>query len=276
MPVIRLQGSTHTVGVGGPEVVLMGVINRSPESANRDVYAPSAEAAVEMAGRYAQLGVRVIDVGGQSTNYANTDIGPAEEVRRLLPTVEALVAAGHVVSVDTWKAEVANAAITAGAALVNDTGGLQDPAMVEVLAAADVPAVLMYLEAGTPNEAGEYDTGLGKSRRIQAAFQARLAELAAAGLSKVIVDPGIAISYQTDYIAYTRVQFEVAAHLDRLADLGAPVLYAVPRKADLYRNVALAALALQSGADMLRIHDVAEIADVARLMGRLGEGRVPV
>lgn len=276
MPVIRLQGSAHTVEVGGPEVVLMGVINRSPESANRDVYAPSAEAAVEMAERYAQLGVQVIDVGGQSTNYANADIGPAEEVRRLLPTVEALVAAGHVVSVDTWKAEVANAAITAGAALVNDTGGLQDPAMVEVLAAAGVPAVLMYLEAGTPNEAGEYDTGLGKSRRIQAAFHARLAELAAAGLTEVIVDPGIAISYQTDYIAYTRVQFEVAAHLDRLAGLGAPVLYAVPRKDDLYRNVALAALAVQSGADMLRIHDVAEIADVARLMGRLGEGRVPV
>lgn len=275
MAVIHLGRGPHTVEVGGPEVVLMGVINRSPESAIRDVYAPSKEAAVDMAGRYAELGVRVIDVGGQSTNYANADIGAGEELRRLLPTVEALVAAGHVVSVDTWKAEVAAAAIEAGAALVNDTGGLKDPAMVEVLAAADVPAVLMYLEAATPNEAGDYDTSVGKSRAIRAAIAARHGELAAAGVSQVIIDPGIAISYRTDYTAYTRVQFEVAAHLDRLAELDAPVLYAVPRKDDLYRNVALAALAMHSGADMLRIHDVEEIADVARLMGRLGGEMAP-
>ena len=87
--------------VGAPGIVLMGVINRSPESANLDVYAPSPEAAVDLGAQYVEHGVRVIDVGGQSTNYDNPDIGIDEELRRLVPTVEALVEAGHVVSVDT-------------------------------------------------------------------------------------------------------------------------------------------------------------------------------
>ncbi len=261
--------------VGAPGIVLMGVINRSPESANLDVYAPSPEAAVDLGAQYVEHGVRVIDVGGQSTNYDNPDIGIDEELRRLVPTVEALVEAGHVVSVDTWKPEVAKQVLGAGAALINDTGGLRDPAMVEVVAAAGAPAVLMYLEADTPNRARDYDTGPDKSVRIRATIERRMRELADAGVTQLIIDPGIAISYQTDYAAYTRVQFEVAENLDRLAALPAPVLYAVPRKDDRYRNIVLAALAMHSGAHMLRIHDVAEIADIARLMGRLPDQGVP-
>ena len=249
--------------------MLMGVINRSPESANRDVYAATPEAAVELASQYAGHGVEVIDVGGQSTNYDNPDIGVAEEIRRLVPTVEALVAEGHLVSVDTWKAEVASAVLDAGTVLINDTGGLKDDAMIDVVADRGTPAVLMYLEAGGPNDAGDYDATDGKSLRISRAIESRRALLADRGVTKLIVDPGIAISYQTNYDAYTKVQFEVAANLDRLSAIGAPVLYAVPRKDDRHRNVALAALAMRAGADMLRVHDVAEIADVARLMGRL-------
>jgi dihydropteroate synthase len=247
----------------------MGVINRSPESKNRDVYADTAVRALEMAERYRELGVAVIDLGGQSTNYENPDIGVAEEVRRLIPTVELLAQDGFVVSVDTWKPAVAVQAAAAGAALINDTGGLKDPDMVAAVAEAGIPAVLMYLEADLPNDARGYDTDEGKTARIRSWMQEQIAALARRGVPQVIVDPGIAISYRTDYDAYTRVQFEVAANLNRLGDLGAPVLYAVPRKDDRYRNVALAALAMHNGADMLRIHDVSEIADIADLMGRL-------
>jgi dihydropteroate synthase len=244
-PVVELHSRNASVVVGGPDVVLMGVINRSPESANKDVYADSPEAAVQMAAAYAHHGVTVIDVGGQSTNYENPDIGVAEELRRLVPTVEALAAAGHVVSVDTWKPEVVEQVVAAGAGLINDTGGLKDPRMVEQVAAAGIPAVLMYLEADGPNAAGDYDTAAGKSARIAGAIGARRDELVAAGIREVIVDPGVAISYRS---------------------------YAVPRKEGRHRNVALAALAMHTGADMLRIHDVEMIADVARLMGRLSEG----
>ena len=267
--VVVLSGRGRSVDVGAHDVVLMGVINRSPESKNRDAYASSPEQALEMAERYVDLGVRVVDLGGQSTNYENPDIGVDEELRRLVPTVELLADNGLVVSVDTWKPQVATRAAAAGAALINDTSGLTNPEMIEAVAAAAIPAVLMYIEAPVPNDAEGYDVAHGKSARIHGWFDRRLQDLATRGVTDVIVDPGIAISYRADYDAYTRVQFEVAANLDRLAELPAPVLYAVPRKDDRYRNIVLAALAIHNGADMVRIHDIAEIADIADLMGRL-------
>lgn len=258
-----------TVVVGGEAVTLMGVINRSPESANKDVYAASPDEALALAERFAAAGVAVIDLGGQSTNYENPDIGVDLELERLIPTVEALVAAGHVVSIDTWKPEVAARCIEAGAGLVNDTGGLQDEAMVEVVAAAGIPAVLMHLEGAQPLEVGAYESNAGKPARIAAWMRDRIELLSSRGVSDVIVDPGVAISYRTDYDDYSRAQFEVAEHLGELVDIGRPVLYAVPRKEARYRNVSLAALAMAGGAAMLRIHDVEAIADVAWLMRRL-------
>lgn len=263
-----LTGNSVTVDRGGP-VTLMGVINRSPESANKDVYAAGAGEAVAMADRYRAAGVSVIDVGGQSSNFANPEIDVLEELDRVLPTVRALAEADHVVSVDTWKPEVAERCLEAGAALVNDTGGLQDPRMVEVVAAAGIPAVLMHIEAARPLEVGAYESRAGKPERIADWVTRRIDELAVAGVHHLIVDPGVAISYRTDYDEYSMAQFEVAEHLGALAGLGRPVLYAVPRKEARYRNVALAALAMAGGAAMLRIHDVAAIADVAWLMRRL-------
>lgn len=266
---VDLRNGDRSVTVGASDVVLMGVINRSPESANRDVFADSPQAAVEMAGRYRAAGVGVIDVGGQSTNFENPDIGVDEELRRLIPTVEALAAAGHIVSVDTWKAEVVAAVAEAGAALINETAGLNDPQVVDAVAASGLPTVLMYLEGDNPNDAAGYDSRNAKNEQIADRLGRRLATLSEAGVREVIVDPGIAISYRTDYTAYSMVQFDVARNLGVLSDLGRPVLYAVPRKEDRHRNVALAALAMHAGADMLRIHDVEMIADVAKLMGRL-------
>jgi dihydropteroate synthase len=258
-----------TVTVGGRQVTLMGVINRSPESSNRDVYAASPHDALVLANRFAEAGVTVIDLGGQSTNYENPEIGIELELERLLPTVRVLAAAGHIVSVDTWKPEVAERCIEEGAALINDTGGLQDDRMVDVVAAAGVPCVLMHLEGEQPLEVGAYESRAGKPARIAAWMRDRLAELESGAVSQVIIDPGVAISYRTDYDAYSKAQFEVAERLDELVAVGRPVLYAVPRKEARYRNVSLAALAMAAGAAMLRIHDVDEIADVAWLMRRL-------
>lgn len=247
----------------------MAVVNRSPESANKDVFAETPQSAVRMAEAFARDGVQVIDVGGQSTNYENPHIAAEEELDRLIPTVEALAAEGHVVSVDTFRVDVAEAAIEAGAALINDTSGLQDPSMVRLVAERGIPAVLMHLEGAQPLEVGTYDDDAGKPHRIAGTLGSRMAELAAAGVGALIVDPGTGISYRSDYDRFSQSQFEIAEHLGPLAALGAPVMYAVPRKADRHRNVALAALAMAAGASMLRIHDVAMISDVAWLMRRL-------
>ena len=260
-------GSAVEVGAGG--VTLMGVINRSPESANKDVYADSADAALRLAERFATYRVKVIDVGGQSTNYENRRIAVEEELDRVVPTVDSLVEAGFVVSVDTFRAKVAAEAIAVGAALINDTGGLTNTEMVAALVSTGVPAVLMHLEADQPLDVGAYDDAIGKSVRIAAQLGARMTDLREAGVSRLIVDAGTGISYRSSYDRYSRSQFEIAEHLSPLSDLGAPVMYAVPRKADRHRNVALAALAMASGASMLRIHDVAMISDVAWLMRRL-------
>lgn len=267
--ILKNPAGGDPVEVGGGAVTLMGVINRSPESANKDVYADSPDAAIDLAARYAAAGVRVIDIGGQSTNYDNPQIAVDEELTRLIPTVAALADAGHVVSVDTFRASVAQAAIHAGAALLNDTAGLTDPDMVQVASATAVPVVLMHLEGDNPLDVGAYDAEAGKPQRVAAALADRLSDLAGFGVADVIVDPGTGISYRSDYDKYSQAQFEIAEHLSHLVAIGAPVLYAVPRKSDRHRNVALAALAMAGGAAMLRIHDVEMIADVAWLMRRL-------
>jgi dihydropteroate synthase len=127
----------------------------------------------------------------------------------------------------------------------------------------------MHIEAARPLEVAAYESRAGKPDRIAAWMTRRIEELAAAGIEDLIVDPGVAISYRTDYDEYSKAQFEVAEHLGALTATGRPVLYAVPRKEARYRNVALAALAMAGGAAMLRIHDVAAISDVAWLMRRL-------
>jgi dihydropteroate synthase len=247
----------------------MGVINRSPESANKDVYADSPQAAVSIALRFRESGVEVIDVGGQSTNFENPRIAEDVELDRLIPTVAALAEAGFVVSADTFRPAVAQAAVDAGAAFINDTAGLSDAEMIGVVAEVQVPVILMHLEGDQPLNVEGYDDAIGKPERIASSLAARMAELEQLGIGDVIVDPGTGISYRTDYDRFSQSQFEIAERLGPLTALNAPVLYAVPRKKDRYRNVALAVLAMASGAAMLRIHDVEMISDVAWLMRRL-------
>lgn len=269
--VITLTSSAggESVSVGTGDITLMGVINRSPESANKDVFADSPEAALRLAERFTEYGVQVIDIGGQSTNYENPRITEEEELERVIPTVMALAQAGFIVSVDTFRPLVGAEAIAVGASLLNDTAGLVDPAMVRTAADSDAPAVLMHLEGDDPLEVGTYDDANGKPDRIATTLAQRIAELAEAGVTQVIVDPGTGISYRSDYDRHSQAQFEIAEDLAPLIDLGAPVMYAVPRKADRYRNVALATLAMAAGAAMLRIHDIEMISDVAWLMRRL-------
>ena len=260
-------GDAVTVGAGG--VTLMGVVNRSPESNSTDVYASSPVEAMAIARRYRASGVEVIDVGGQSTNFRNPRISAGEELDRLIPTIEALAGEGLVVSADTFRPEVASEALDAGAALVNDTSGLHDPAMIDVVSASRTPAVLMYLDGEHPLAVAAYDDSSGRAERVAGRLGARLDELAGAGVDSVIVDPGSAINYRIPDDRLARSQFEIAERLGSLAALPAPVLYAVSRWERRHWNVALAALAIAAGAAMLRIHDVEWVAEVSWLMGRL-------
>lgn len=255
---LRLGDVTH----------VMGVINLSPDSKNTHTVASTLDEALLMADRYREWGAGLIDLGGQSSHPDNPTIPDVDEIGRVVPVIEALVAEGHLVAIDTWKPGVAREAVAAGAVIVNDTGGLADHEMREVVASSGVATIAVYIEAENPHAVGQISMEEDKPSHMAARLGALLSELAAAGIDNVIVDPGIAINYRGDYEAYTRLQLRVIAETEKLHRLGRPVLIPIPRKRDFHRVAAYVALALEHRADIIRVHDVAAACDLARLFGR--------
>lgn len=247
----------------------MGVVNLSPESKYPATVAADASEALRIADGHRQDGASVIDVGAQSSHFDNVELGAAEELDRLAAPLERLVGDGHIVSVDTWKPEVARGAIELGAVIVNDTGGLQNRDMVEVVAASNVAAVVMYLEASSPLAVGPIDLSHSIVGTMAKDLGSRLEDLRARGITDIVVDPGIGIAYRADRSKYTEHQIDVLRRLRHLSELGHPVLIPVPRKPEVARTLALATLAFEYGADILRVHDVGAVAEIGRMMGRL-------
>ena len=252
----------------GQVTYVMGVINVSPESRNTHTVANSVDVALLMADRYRQWGGTLIDLGGQSSHLDAPTIAAIDEISRVVPVIEALVAEDHLVAIDTWKADVADAALTAGAVIVNDTGGLADETMRDLVAKTGAAAIAVYVEGDNPHAVDEIEIRPDKAARTSQTFQALLEDLGQSGIDNVILDPGIALSYRGDYKAYTKMQLEVISDSDHLKRLGKPVLIPIPRKRDGHRVAAYISLALEHRADIIRVHDVAMACDLARLFGR--------
>lgn len=254
----------------GDITYVMGVINVSPDSKNLHTVAHSVDEALLMADRYRSWGATLIDLGGQSSHYDNPTIRAADEISRVVPVIEALAAEDHLVAIDTWKPDVAEAAIRAGAVIVNDTGGLKDPDMRDVVSAAGVAAIAVHIEGANPHDVGSVEIRADKASHTAGGLETLLADLADVGIDNVIVDPGIALNYRGDYESYTRMQLQVIAESDHLQKLGKPVLIPIPRKRDGHRVAAYIALAVEHRADIIRVHDVAMACDLVRLFGRGG------
>ncbi|MEX1037378.1 MAG: dihydropteroate synthase [Acidimicrobiia bacterium] len=263
----ELQLGTTSLPLGDTTYV-MGVINVSPDSKNVHTVATTVDDALLMADRYRTWGGTIIDLGGQSSHYDNPTIAAADEVSRVVPIIEALVSEDHIVAIDTWKPEVAAAALDAGALIVNDTGGLKDPDMQKVVVRYEAAAVAVYVEGSNPHDVDSVEIREDKASSTAGVFSKLLGELEQAGITNVILDPGIALNYRGDYEAYTRMQLEVIASSAELHALGKPVLIPIPRKRNFHRVVAYIALALEHRADIIRVHDVAVACDLAKLFGR--------
>jgi dihydropteroate synthase len=270
---LHLERATLRFGAGITHV--MAVVNLSPESRVRASVVDSPEAALQRAREARDLGVSIIDLGAQSSHFENVALDPEEELRRLLPALELLVADGFVVSVDTWKPEVARRAVDAGTAIVNDTGGLRDPAMLELVAGAKVAAVVMHIEGKNPLEVGERAFDADRPSAVAESLRTRVEGLAALGVRDVILDPGLSINYRSDYEAYGRLQLDTIRALHEL-QVGGPVLIPVPRKQEDHRMLAYLTLSIEHGADLLRVHDFAAACDLVPYLGRrLGTADAP-
>ena len=154
----------------GEITYVMGVINVSPDSKNVHTIARSVDEALLMADRYRSWGATMIDVGGQSSHFDNPTIEATDEIARVVPIIEALVAEGHLVAIDTWKPDVAGAAVGAGAVIINDTGGLADPEMRQTVAEAGVAAVAVYVEGDNPHDVGRIEIREDKADRTADVF----------------------------------------------------------------------------------------------------------
>lgn len=264
---LEYRFDTGSLRFDGSSTHVMAVVNVSPESKNVDTFSSSPAETLELAGRYRDSGATIIDLGAQSSHFDNPELEPATEIARLRPHLESLVEAGFLVSIDTWKPEVASVAIGAGAAIVNDTGGSRHE-MVATVAGHPVALVAMYLEGENPLLVGEIDHGEDMVTVAGQRLADQLAALRMAGVRHPIVDPGIGISYRSDYDDYTRRQLGVVRGIPWLRSLGAPVLIPVPRKTEFARVAAFIALSLEYGADIIRVHDVDAACDLVRLFGR--------
>jgi dihydropteroate synthase len=243
---------------------VMGILNVTPDSFHDGGEFETVEDAVARAEEMVAAGADIVDVGGESTRPGAEPVPAEEELERILPVVEATTELDALVSVDTRKAAVARAALEAGADVLNDVSGLADPEMRLVAAEYDVPVVVMHsIEAPVdPETEVEYDDVVQDT--IDALVErVLLAEQAGLDRSRIIVDPGLGFGKSR------RESFELLGRLGEFRALGCPVLVGHSHKSmfDLVgygdgergeATVAATALAAEYGADIVRVHDVAE------------------
>jgi dihydropteroate synthase len=258
----------------GERTLAVGILNVTPDSFSDGGRLGGVEAAVARGLALFEEGADWVDVGGESTRPGAARVPAAEEIGRTAPVVEALRRRGAgPLSIDTTKAEVARAALDAGADVVNDVSGLAfDPAMAALVAARGVPVVLMHLRGGfdSMHRAPAYRDVMGEIVRELAAALAR-AEAAGIARERTIVDPGLGFSKEAAH------SLEALRRLGELATLDRPVLVGPSRKSFIGRVLgtgvddrlmgtaaAVAASALL-GAHLVRVHDVREMAQVLRV-----------
>ncbi len=211
--------------------VVMGILNVTPDSFSDGGRWADSQAAVAAGLKMVRDGADLVDVGGESTRPGAARPPLEEELRRVIPVVEGLARAGVAVSVDTMRAEVAQAAIAAGAEVINDvSGGLADPAMASVVAASPVTYVAMHWRAHSEQmvDFADYEPE-GVVRTVAAELGARTTALLEAGLApdRLVLDPGLGFAKRAEH------NWEVLAGLDHLSQLGFPLLFGASRKSFL-------------------------------------------
>ncbi len=257
-------------GVGslalGPDPALMGVLNVTPDSFSDGGEFLDPDKAIAQAASLLDEGAQIVDVGGESTRPGSDPVSPEEELLRVVPVVRGILAARPktAVSIDTYRASTAEAALDAGARMVNDVTALGDPKMAGLVAERGCPVVLMHMrgEPKSMQQAPVYEDVVREVRDFLA-YRAERAVQAGVGEGSIILDPGIGFGKTIEH------NLTLLNRLDALVELGFPVLVGASRKSFLgkisgsdtpkeriFGTVAANVLAYERGATLFRVHDV--------------------
>lgn len=253
---------------------VMGIVNVTPDSFSDGGAHDTLEAAVAHGLRLAAEGADVLDIGGESTRPGADAVPVEEELRRTIPVIERLLRGTTLpVGIDTSKPEVMRAAVAAGAGLINDVRALRAEGALDAAAALGVPVVLMHMvgEPGSMQDAPAYDDVVGDVHRFLAE-RIFAAEMAGIPKKRIVVDPGFGFGKTRHH------NLALLAQLQRFTELGVPVLAGLSRKrtigeltghdrADqrIHGSVAAAMIAVQRGAMLVRVHDVAATVDALKV-----------
>ena len=266
----------------GDRTLLMGVVNVTPDSFSDGGRFIKRSKAIEHGLELIEQGADILDIGGESTRPGAESVPLDEELRRVLPVIEGLASGADVpVSIDTCKAAVAELAVAAGAAIVNDITGLRgDPDMAAVIARSGAAAVVMHIQ-GTPRDMQaepHYDDVMDEIC-LYLRESLLIAQRAGVEMEKMIVDPGIGFGKTVEH------NLEVLDRLAELKSLGRPIMVGTSRKSTIgkvldapvdgrmFGTSATVAVAIRNGAHIVRVHDVAEMSDVTRMTDAIGRRR---
>lgn len=253
--------------------LVMGIVNITPDSFSDGGRFFTAERAIAQARKLIDEGADLLDLGAESTRPGAAPVSADEELGRLLPVLEALADAPIPISIDTLKPAVMRTAIARGASMINDVQALAAPGAIQALADSDAAVCLMHMqgEPRTMQLAPHYDDVV---REVRAFLAGRVAACVAAGIARerVVIDPGFGFGKTVEH------NFTLLAHLRELTDVGVPVLAGLSRKSSLGKitgrpaeqrlaaSVAASVLAVERGARIVRVHDVAETRDALAIL----------
>lgn len=270
-----LQCGRHRLAFDRP--LVMGIINVTPDSFSGDGLSSDVAAARAQAEAFLEQGADILDVGGESTRPGAAPVSAEEELRRVLPVIDALQDFGAPVSIDTWKPEVMRAALAAGASLLNDINGFRAPGALEVAAQGDAGLCIMHMQ-GTP-QTMQADPHYGDVvAEVRAFLLQRAAAAEAMGIARerICIDPGFGFGKTAEH------NLALLRELGQFAATGYPVLAGLSRKSVLGKltgrqvkdrapaSIAAALAAVVRGARIIRVHDVAATCDALAVWRVLG------
>lgn len=263
------------ISLANPKI--MGVMNVTPDSFYQGSRFDSEEAILKQTEKMLHDGATFVDVGGYSSRPGAKEITSSEEIRRISSAIQLIVKnfPGAIISIDTFRAEVAHVAIQEGASMINDiSGGTLDTEMFALAAKAQVPYVLMHMRGDPKTMTGlsQYDNVV---KEVTDYFHDRIHQLQTLGVKDIVVDPGFGFAKNIEQ------NFKLLQSLDYLRILGKVILVGVSRKSMIWKTLSttpdealngttcLNTIAVLKGANILRVHDVKEAAEVCKLISSI-------